>query len=70
MRSLQGKCLGKISDSRREKEKENQEAKRAVTQHGQRKSGSLPSYDSGKGKGGPDKGKSKTFAATAENLEE
>ena len=31
MRSLQGKCLGEISDSRREKEKENQEAKRAVT---------------------------------------
>ena len=31
MRSLQGKCLGEISDSRREKEKEKQEAKRAVT---------------------------------------
>ena len=29
-----------------------------------------PSYENGKGKGGHDKGKSKTFAATAENLEE
>ena len=31
MRSLQGGCLGAISDSRRKKEKENQEAKRGVT---------------------------------------
>ena len=31
MSSLQGRCLGAISDSRREKEKENQEAKRGVT---------------------------------------
>ena len=58
MRSWQGKCLGKISDSRREKEKENQEAKgqsptrwlpfekvapaRREGQYGQRKSGPLP----------------------------
>ena len=31
MRSLRERCLGGISDSRREKEKENQQAKRAVT---------------------------------------
>ena len=31
MRSLQERCLGGISNSRREKEKENQQAKRAVT---------------------------------------
>ena len=31
MRSLRERCLGEISDSRREKEKENLQAKRAVT---------------------------------------
>ena len=31
MRSLQGKCLGEFSDSIREKERENQEAKRQIT---------------------------------------
>ena len=120
MRSLQEKCLGEISDSRREKEKEKQEARRAVTnevasnpfekvapagrpiyanianenqdpydqaywgkgkgkkwnkakskfQYPYDGNKGYPSYDSGKGTGGHDKGTSNTFAATAENLEE
>ena len=34
MRSLQERCLGEISDSRREAERENQEANRGVTNEG------------------------------------
>ena len=115
MRSLRERCLGRISDSRREKEKENQQARRAVTnevasnpfgkavlagrpmwptniripttrhiwekakerrERKENQNSNIPmmetrvnylSYDSGKGKGGQEKWKSKTFAAIAEN---
>ena len=109
LRSLQARCLGAISDSRREEEKDNQEAERGVTnlsenvapagrpiwptktripttqekvkeRKGRRESqnSSIPMMEirvihpmnSGEGKGGHDKGQSKTFAATTENLEE
>ena len=109
------KVSGRNFRFKREKEKENQETKRAVTNEVKpfRKSGSggkanmanenydpydqaywgkgkgkkgkkgkakfqypydgnkgYPSYENGKGKGGHDKGKSKTFAAIAEKTEE
>ena len=117
MRLLREKCLGGISDSRREKEKENRQAKRTVTNEvasnpfekvalagrpiwptkiripttrhiGEKakerrgKKGKskfqypydgnkgYSSYDNGKGRGGQEKGKSKTFAAIAEKTEE
>ena len=92
------KVSGRNFRFKKEKEKENQETKRAVTNEvaSFQKSGSggkanvanegkkgkskfqypydgnkgYPSYDNGKGKGGQEKGKSKTFAATAEKTEE
>ena len=106
MRSLREKCLGGIPNSRRETEKENQQATRAVTnevasnpfekvalagrpiwpmniripttRHIGEKARKIkfqypydgnkgyPSYDNGKGKGGQEKGKSKTFEKTEE----
>ena len=56
-----------ILGKRQRKEREERKIKFQYPYDGNK---GYPSYDNGKGKGGHYKGKSKTFAATAENLEE